>query len=251
MSLILTHGANSLSHAITPIIPQDCVILDYFEPNYRYGIASINDRYSHIEYVDQSELGFTKGVCGTNIPVAVFDSTDYNTSWNVLSEISYDFTNIDAPVGLTVEYWMKMAINSNWVSDATSLQNSTFKIMHSYNAGIMFGYSNASGSWSWGTSNRSVITGSSGWADWNHIAYTWWKDTGKLMLFINGYPCPDDGNGWYYMYGSGPTGLSLRPCVHDSNYPSEREGSYKLTQLAVWNYPKYTETFTVPNSPYI
>ena len=245
MGLLSTNvgGSKRLLKFVGIKLPKDCLCLDYYQEKYRLGTQLIcpNYSFSSLKYVDASALGFTKGIKGikdSKIPVAEFNNSNVG-SWARQYSTYYPIDTQQCEQGWSIEFYLNCDSCSGWVHECTKLlSNASAAVsMHSYTYGLYFGYTTSSNYWSW--DNYQNI---GSWTQWNHVAYTYTRSGNKLKVFING--------NLYFnvtVYKEFSS-IAIHSCMFDSNN-LYYYGGYRITQFAIWNYPKYTQKFTPSTLP--
>ena len=233
--------------------PKAAVILDYFSEGYRFGSGYGEDNFSKVEYISPAELGLVgqSKTFGDKIPIA-----KYEDSRSKIVKTSYVLNDIvDDTIGFTVEYFINSSFSTAWVRDTLGLGPNQFKIMISYAKNSLYGYTYATGIWSYGT--IPLIMDTDWYSGWHHIAYTV-QYTGisiyplnsNVKIYIDGIKRFET-ESWLHGTSANNYNIWTSNYMADSNYNTNL-GSYSIAQMTVWNYPRYTgESFELPTKLYI
>lgn len=234
-------GWETEEYMIPQKLPPHCVLLDYFTDGYRLGVEPTGGTFTSLSHETMSSLNYSK-TFPEGMPVAVFDATKFNPM------LEYDLTNlVNMSDGYSIEYWLKMdnvmGNNQYYACNRIKCENKQdFQLIYYNNR--MSGYNCVS---SIGQSFYIVDGSFSSASSWHHVAVT--RTADFIRVYING--TLQASNTVYTYPASIPEiMLDVYLCSGDVNHSMNKQTSYRMTQLAVWDYPKYTSNFT-PNSTLI
>lgn len=233
-----------------------CALLDYLIDGYHLG------QQPHPSYVNYpSETGFAPndtskdgfnyfdftGAPFDKMPYAHFNNTSGNFSpaerllWTGFNSTKY-------PDGISVEFIAKVDIGTNFCQFVD--------LINAYNIGGIYYDRSAVGAYQVVNSTPSfnyylgdfsaVLTGYITGDAWHHYAYTADFKNKKAYFLIDGRLLSTVTNN---LTGGN---LAFHPCCISTNTGSTKSSyGYCLAQVAVWDYPKYTASFTIPRKPLI
>jgi len=253
--MILTHGANSLIRASFKL-PEHCILLDYFVDGYRGGIQAIqNDSYTfttgfapydsssdgHIKYFDISKTPFE------GLPYARFANNIGETKSNTGCLTYRGFSKTLYPNGISAEFLARLSGPEASGHSNTPVQYfemealANFTNMTSYNSTVgSYLYENGSYSLNWTIGYlRNVLTSDTTGYSWHHFAVTFDYPNNKMYLFIDGYLSRISNHNHSSNY------MILHAAAASMYNPSILIRSYDIAQLAIWDYPKYKESFDI------
>lgn len=242
-------------------IPEHCILLDYFTENNHYGSIKRNSNYADyptttgiIQNNSQDNLGSTffnlsKSKFKNGIPYAKF--YNYGTGGQFSQSEMLTFSGLNKtnfPQGISIECLISVDANASFC------QCWQYDPMHNF-AGI-YGSGSSVGSYlcngsSFGFNNnigslKQVVGNGATAKYWHHYAYSIDFVNKKHYLFLDGNLAIQSINNL-----SGGS-ICINPCcIHTLDGSSKLNSAFYMTQLAVWDYPKYTTNFTIPNKPYI
>lgn len=238
------------------VLPEHCILLDYMVEGHHYGIER---NASFADYPNKTGLitdvsgpsgsnyfDLTKSKFKGGIPFATFDR--YGSGGNRQQTERLRFTGLTKskyPNGLTIEFLMRIRVDYN----GTGYQCFSFDNFHNF-AGLNSSGASVGSYWYSGSSStflqglvsyKAEIGYNDRGESWHHYAYTIDFVNAKHYMFVDGRlgRSSDNRNGGGNIY--------LEPCpIYTTSGMEKANGSYDITQLAVWDYPKYKENFTVP-----
>ena len=229
-------------------LPEGCICLDYFKSGYRFGVkmegnavpveyfASDNiDNLNYFNYTDKFPEGF---------PAGRFNGLASDNYFK------YDFSDIIIDDEFTIEYLLKYDGNSSSFGICSYIEannESYFGNFYHWNGSSNrcdTNHRSTGGSYPWETStvDGSPIGKDLHCSSWFHFAIS--KSKTNFMYFINGR-CKKNWNSSNIKMSVNNVKLWLCPCVVNTNDWNSKYYNYCLTQLAVFNYPKYTSDFEV------
>ena len=255
--MIVMHGISSVGNDY--VLPEHCILLDYLTDGYHYGKQR---NQSYADYPTKSGLiKPTQTVLGSNyftltgskfkdgIPFAIFDK--YGTGGRRAASEQIYFSGLtkgNYPNGICIEFLMRVETPSSQPTGSQCIGYDSFANF----AGITE-TSNRVGSYWWGGSSfsyrgevvayQSYVGYDSYGHSWHHYAYTIDFVSQKHYMFVDGTLGLTANNT--------QTGgnLYIEPCPIATNNGWEKVNSrFDMTQLVVWDYPKYTSSFTVPRT---
>ena len=250
MSVILTHGANSLANVNpTPVLPEHCLLLDYFADGYSFiadnptgtrptAIVDVKDTDTYnLSYFDYSTR-FPNG-----FPAALFDGTSSDTDYVCTALGSLDNHE------LTFEYLVRHIYGSTYSSNYRSTVTlhypfGQFRCDDCNDTGMGAGINDSAGTYRWrGTyliPTSGFIDGAYQWYGWHHVAVC--IKNQQMQAFVDGKEVTN----WSMQDPTGTPTLNYRPFEWDTNNWSAKVGCYQITQVAIWDYARWTSNFTVP-----
>lgn len=239
------------------ILPDHCVLLDYLidgfhlgqerDMNYASypaitGYAPNTDTKDGFAYFDFSGAPFKQ------MPYAYFNNTI--GEYNKYDKLRWDgFTAANYPDGVTVEFLARVDSNATFCQFVD--------LLNAYNFGGISGNNSQVGSYqvvydsasfNYYIGNLSAILNSYDTGDaWHHYCYTADFKNRLGCFFLDGVLVSIVSNN---KTASGELGFT--PCCIDTRNGSAKTiYGYWLAQVAVWDYAKYTESFTIPRKPLI
>lgn len=225
-------------------LPQNCVLLDYFTEGYRLGIEPDPESGSFASVSQEAIAALDySSIFPNGMPVAVFNKSTATPTMNY--DLSRAITLTD---GYTIEFWAKTsATEMKWLSMFLTKCNGSTDWRSLYYVWYQFGgfWRNSSGSTQYEIYQTKNTTTEA--TAWHHFALT--RTYNHLYYFVNG-ECTHNKVSYDYGVDKAELILSLYQCVGDVNKSMAKFCDYRMAQLAVWNYPRYTTAFT-PSSKLI
>ena len=253
MSLILTHGANSLVR--TPQLPGNCILLDYFIDGYRFGTSPTGDAPTSIKTIldtDTYNLSyFNNNIFPNGFPAAEFNGTSSNSTlkYTIDNYTSEEFT-IECLIRYDVGDQNYRSSYRIYYGDANT-DFGYFRVDRCgwYGDSYAYARNNKSGTYQWDgsyTNPAKFIDGSRNWIGWHHVAISLLEET--VYIFIDGTLCKTADAIACKLVPSLTPPLHLRiefsPYSYDTN-GGNKAGLYQIAQFAVWDKARYTESFNV------
>ena len=261
---MLSYGVNQASMAweswesdeydVPQLLPEHCVLLDYLIDGYHLGQQP--DRgYENYPPVtgfapnENSKQGFNyfdfAGAPFDRMPYAYFNNTSGTYSWaeNLLWT---GFNNTKYPDGITVEFLARVDNGTYFAQFAEVINAYNFAGLSSGSSSVgSYMVSGSSASYNYGIGSLSNVLTTYNVADaWHHYCYTADFKNQKGYFFLDGILVRTTTN----RLTSGT--LAFNPCcISTNNGTSKVPYGYYLAQVAVWDYPKYTASFTIPRKP--
>jgi len=256
--MIVMHGISSVGNDY--VLPEHCILLDYMTDGYHYG-KQRNQSYADYPTKSglikpiQSETGSTYfTLAGSKfsdgIPFAIFDKYGTGGKVNINEKLIFSgLTKSNYPNGICIEFLMRIETPS--ASRPNGSQCFSYDQFNNF-AGIN-STSNRAGTYWWNGSGFSFESGVVsfqsiiGYDDlgrsWHHYAYTIDFVNKKHYMFVDGV-C-----GRYSNNDKAGGNIYIEPCPIETNDGATKINSrFDMTQLVVWDYPKYTSGFTVPRT---
>lgn len=231
-------------------VPEGCVCLDYFKPGYRFGVQmegnDVPVEYFTSDNVDNLNYFNYTSKFSTGFPVGRFSGLASDAYFK------YDLSNVITDDEFTIEYLLKYDGNSSSFGICSYIEandESYFGNFYHYNGNYDrcdTNHRHPGGSYPWEshTVDGTPIGKDLHCNSWFHFAVS--KSKTGFLYFINGRLI----RGWNSSSMKMTTSnlkLWFCPCVVDTNNWSNKYYNYCLTQVAVYNYSKYTNNFIVSN----
>ena len=238
-------------------LPDHCVLLDYLIDGYHLGQQPhpdyIHNYPSDTGYApnDDSKSGFTyfdfTGAPFDKMPYAHFNNTTGTYAaterllWTGLNKTNY-------PDGLTVEFLAKVDTGATICQFVEMINAYNFAGI-SYNSSTVGSYQviNTSATFIASIGRLSAILSNYNTADaWHHYCYTADFKNNLAHFFLDGILVST-----VYNNLTGGMDLGFMPCCINTYDVTKLRYGYCLAQVAVWDYPKYTSSFTISRKPLI
>lgn len=233
----------------TYILPEGLILLDYFKPGFRFGNIPqgeiITEDFSD-ENTDNLNY-FNHEIFGNSFPTLKRDGDASDPYY-----LCYINELIDTNE-FTVEYLIKydgdsssFGVSVHLVGGYTEDDWLSYMAQFYQNTGTGGNYRYAQNNYPWtgtyGSPNGSPVGKNNYCSSWKHIALVKTKNN-SFKWYMNGKE-------WYSssvitMSDFYKFFIAFPPCVLNTNNWSQRYYGYNMTQLAVWNYAKYTSNFEV------
>jgi hypothetical protein len=237
-------------------LPDHCVLLDYLIDGYHLGVqrnSSYADYPSTTGYApnDTTKNGLAyfdfTGAPFDRMPYAYFNNTT-GTYYQSERLLWSGFNKTNYPDGVSVEFIAKVDTGAKFCQFVDLINAYNFggiyddmTVVGSYLVrGISPSFSYDIGSFS------AVLTAYNTGDAWHHYAYTADFKNNQAYFFLDGALVLNVNNN---ITGGD---LAFTPCcINTSNGTAKINYGYYLAQVAVWDYPKYTASFTIPRKPLI
>lgn len=258
--MILNHHTLNAS-STGGAIPEHCVLLDYFTENNHYGSIKRNPNYADyptttgiISNNNYDNLGSTyfdlsKSKFKNGIPYAKFYNYGTGGKFSQSELLLFSgLNNTNFPQGISIECLMSVDYNANFcqcwqydpMNNFSGIRGDSSSVGSYLCNGSSFGFNGSIGQL------KQVVGNGVQAKYWHHYAYSIDFVNKKHYLFLDGNLAIQLSNNL-----SGGS-IGINPCCIDTNNGSSKLNSaFYMTQLVVWDYPKYTTNFTIPNKPYI
>lgn len=244
--------SNKMVNSTVFTMPEGLILLDYFKPGFRFGNIS-QDEIITQDFDDTSTDNlnyFNHSIFGNTFPTIKRDGTASDPYY-------YFYINelIDTDE-FTVEYLIKydghaydFGVSVHLVGGYTESDWMSYMAQFYHGARTGGNYRTSRSSYPWtGTYNCPYIPPASNvgkdnnCSSWKHIAMVKTKNN-RIYWFMNGQKWYE--NSVISMDGFERFFIAVPPCVVNTNSWGSKYYGYNMTQLAVWNYAKYTEHFEV------
>ena len=229
------------------VLPEGLILLDYFKPGFRFGNIPqgeiITEDFSD-ENTDNLNY-FNHEIFGNTFPTLKRDGAANDDFY------CYDIDELVAGNEFSIEFLVKYQGSSGSFGNSVFIEMPVYggyAQQYFHSARVAGNYRNGPSSYPWVGYSRdcpsippaSPIGKDNYCSSWKHIVYTKTKNN-QMYWFMNGQM-------WYnttVIELIDSLKLYLIPCVIDVNNWNTKYYGYNITQLAVWNYAKYTSNFEV------